>query len=492
MTDPSASEAKTSDAGYRWRDLLFGPLAGPSWTICLGVGLHAVNWLAVATVMPVTARALDRVGLIDAATSVYLAAFILGSVVGGAAKQRFGARAVMLAGAAAVAAGTVAAAAAPAMAVVLLGRVGQGAGEGLVVALSYALIREMFPHPAVPRAFGLLAVVYAIAAFVAPPLFGALTDAVSWRIALLALLIPTAVLIVVALRVVPGTASGAGAPLRVPVLRLGLVAAGIGAATTASAVEATVPALALLAACPLLLTVAARLDRAAAERLMPRDLLTPGAPVAAGLAVVLLMSLAAPAVHVFAPLIATGVHGASTAGAGMLVSLTALAWSGTAILVAGAGPGYARRALVGGPVLLAVALALVAASLGGGPLAVAAVGIAAVGCAFGASWAFLSQRVMAVADAEDLDRTAGALPTLQAVGGAAGAAAAGVVADLAGLAPALASGGGVAGPVAAIYGTGAAIAAAAALAALRLAGTEPRQRAGQAGTALRSSRGERP
>jgi len=497
----SPQDEPASETGsWRWHDLLVGPLAGASWTVCLGIGLHAVNWLAVATVLPETARALDRVDLIDAATAIYLAAFILGSVMGGAAKTRFGARAVMSAGTVLILLGTGIMAAAPSMAVALAGRVGQGLGEGLVVALSYALIRELFPHRAVPRAFGLIGVVYAVAALAAPPVIGGLTDLVSWRVGLAALIVPAIALLLVSRRVVPGRAPAEAAdpPYRLPVLRLALLAAGITSVTAASTVSAAPAAIALLAAGPALAVLAARIDRASAERLLPRDLLNPRAPVAGGLAVVLAMSLAAPGIHVFAPLIAKEAHGASTALAGVLVSLTALAWSTTAILTAGAGPVYARRSVLGGPVLLAIGLAVVAAGLGGGALGVAAFGIALVGCAFGASWAFLSQRVMALATAEDHDRTAAAIPTLQAAGGAAGAALAGVVADVTSLVPALEAGGPIVGPVAAIYGAGAVVAGIATLAAIRLAAPLPGDAVAaagaplQAGAALRSSRGERP
>ena len=50
----------------------------------------------------------------------------------------------MLAGGIVVTAGGLLAAAAPGIALVLVGRVLQGLGEGVLVALSYALVRELF------------------------------------------------------------------------------------------------------------------------------------------------------------------------------------------------------------------------------------------------------------------------------------------------------------------------------------------------------------
>ena len=63
-------------------------------------------------------------------------------------------------------------AAAPTMAVLLAGRLLQGLGAGLALALSYACIRILFPERQWSRLFALISAVWAIAAM-AGPLVGA-------------------------------------------------------------------------------------------------------------------------------------------------------------------------------------------------------------------------------------------------------------------------------------------------------------------------------
>ena len=74
-------------------------------------------------------------------------------------------------------AGTLLAANASSMTEILLGRALQGVGEGIISALCYALIPELFPSRLIAKVFGAEAVVWALAAFGGPLLAGLVTDA---------------------------------------------------------------------------------------------------------------------------------------------------------------------------------------------------------------------------------------------------------------------------------------------------------------------------
>ncbi len=69
-----------------------------------------------------------------------------------------------------------------------------------------------------------------------------------------------------------------------------------------------------------------------------------------------------------------------------------------------------------------------------GPLAAVLPGMALVGAGFGMAWAFVMRRVVESLPAQERDRAASSLPTMQLLGYALGAAACGIVANLAGLA----------------------------------------------------------
>ena len=100
-------------------------------------------------------------------------------------------------------------------------------------------------------------------------------------------------------------------------------------------------------------------------------------------------------------------------------------------------PAAQNRALQCGPLLLALGLAALAVTLPAQPLAWVVAAMLLVGTGFGISYAFLNQRVMAAAQAGQEDATAGSAPTLGALGGAVGAALAGLAGNSLGLDQAL-------------------------------------------------------
>ena len=83
--------------------------------------------------------------------------------------------------------------------------------------------------------------------------------------------------------------------------------------------------------------------------------------------------------------------------------------------------------------LIAAGLAGLAWALPAQPLHWIVVSLLSIGSGFGISYAFLNQRVMAHARKGQEDATAGSAPTLGALGGAIGAAIAGLVGQAVGL-----------------------------------------------------------
>ena len=110
----------------------------------MGVGTHAIVWFMVVTAMPSVVDDLRAAPYLSWATSIYLVSTILGGASMALLKARLGARPALVLAGIVVMAGGLLAAAAPGIALVLVGRVLQGLGEGVLVALSYALVRELF------------------------------------------------------------------------------------------------------------------------------------------------------------------------------------------------------------------------------------------------------------------------------------------------------------------------------------------------------------
>ncbi len=285
-----------------WGALLFGPTWRAAWLLCLGVGLHAINWFMVVTVMPTAAIELDAVPLISWATTVFLVFSIVGGASGGRLKIRYGARPLLTVSTLVFLAGTLVAALAPSMEVLLVGRGLQGAAEGIILAVSYALVRELFAPAAIPRAFGLLAVVYAVGAAFGPLAAGTLTESLGWRVSFL-MNLPLALVYLWLLakgleraRPPEATAESAFAGLR-----LSLLGAGIFAVCLAGLSPRLPAILGYLAAALVCVLLALARDRRSAMPLFPSGAFTLSSPVAFGLWVALLLPAAAAGVQVYAP-----------------------------------------------------------------------------------------------------------------------------------------------------------------------------------------------
>ena len=418
-----------------WGEVFARGYRAPLATISLGVGLYAFNAFVVATALPSAVLDIGGVELMNWSVAIFLVLAIVGGSAAALLKARVGARAALLAAGLLFFVGTLVAGLAPSMPVLLVGRGLQGLGEGVIAALSYALIPAFFPPRLVPKVFGVEAVVWAIAASGGPLAGGLLTEQLSWQWAFLfsaplALLFMLLVGLVVRPEATQGRATAGGFP--------GLRLAGIGAGILLVAVAGLLQlawALAAVAAAPLLLAAMVWLDRRCRVPLFPSDAFTLRTTVGAGLWVVLLMPLAQAGTMVYLAYLIQALLAAGPTLAGLMNATLALAWSAVAILVADrAGARRARLLIRLGPLLLLLGFALlwIAFPLGSGWLVVVAQLL--LGAGFGASWAFLSQAIMEAARPGERDRAAGLVPTVQSAGYALGAALAGLVVNGAGLA----------------------------------------------------------
>jgi len=418
----------------RWSELLTPEYAIATTTLCLGVSLFAFNGFLVSTSLPTAVEELGGAALISWSLTVYLVFAIVGGSGAAVIKQRLGGRTVLIGAAIIFLAGSLLAGFAPTMTQVLIGRALQGAGEGIVAAICYALIPELFPSRLVSKVFGAEAMVWAVAAFGGPLAAGVLTESVSWRAAFLVNVPLSLIFIVLVATVVPETARQS-ASSGVPGLRLGAIGLGIFLICWAGVVVEPALAVAMIAVAVGLLAGAIRLDRRAEAPLLPDGAFSPRAVIGAGLWVVVLMPMAQTATSVFLVLALQSLWGFTPTAAGAISALMAGCWSLSAIGIANIhGAAMRSRLIVIGPGLLVAGLlaALFALQIGNLPLLI--LGQIAIGAAFGFSWGPLSQLLMEASPAARRDHTSAFLPTLQSAGYAIGAAVLGLAANVSGLA----------------------------------------------------------
>jgi MFS family permease len=420
----------------RWIELLAPRYLATTTMLCMGVALYAFNGFLVSTVLPTAVGEIGGAELLSWSVTLYLVASIVAGASAALLKQRYGARTILFAAALVFLVGTLAAALASDMNTVLCGRICQGIGEGIIAAICYALIPEMFPPALVPKVFGAEASVWAVAAFGGPVLAGSLTEAFSWRVAFLVNVPLIALFLLLAVVRVPAGAE-AGRRLQFPTLRLTLLSAGLVSMLVAGLAGSISVTAAMVAVSLLMVLGAVRLDRRAQDSILPQGAFSTQSPLGLGLWVVLLMPLSQATSSVYLVYSLQYLFGYRPTLAGALGALMAISWSITAIGVANLRTKRSKQVAIWfGPMLLVLGFATLSGAIGTVNFTMLAIAQVIVGSAFGLSWGYLSQMLMDVTPDHERDKTSALLPTLQSAGFALGAAFAGLSANGAGLATA--------------------------------------------------------
>jgi len=326
ILSPPAAESE-------WRALLKPQYLASTVMLCMGVALYAFNGFLVSTVLPSAVADIGGAQLMSWSLTLYIAASIVAGAGGASLKANFGARRALISGSLLFLIGTFFAATAQDMGFVLVGRVLQGAGEGLVAAICYSLIPEMFPAAMVTKVFGAEAMVWAVAAFVGPVLSGALTDMFSWRMAFLINVPVAGLFILMAVLLVP-KGNKPDDRARFPGLRLILLSAGLTALLVADLGGNLVMTVLIIALAGAMIALAIRTDRKASAPILPQGAFSLHSTLGLGLWVVLLMPVSQATGSVYLVFAMQNLFGLTTTMAGAIGALMAIGWSLTAIAIA--------------------------------------------------------------------------------------------------------------------------------------------------------------
>ncbi|MCO5150306.1 MULTISPECIES: MFS transporter [unclassified Shinella] len=409
-------------------------------TLMLGGGimLHAVETYITATLMPSIVRDIGGLSLFAWATTIYVAASVLGSTFVAVRPERVTLNHCYRAGALLFGIGSLVCAVAPTMETVLAGRAVQGLGAGFLVALGYAFIRHVYPEPLWSTASTLYAAAWGIATFLGPTIGGIFAAGSAWREAF-ALLVPLSVLMTVAAPRLLPSGEGERVTTKTPFLQIALLVAAVVVLSFASSVAAPVLRGAFAAAAVLAVLATVAIERRAEGRLLPAGTISLGSPLARVYLIMLLL-LVTICSDIYIPYFLQVLHGVSPLVSGYLVALLALGWTIAAFATAGLKGRRANRVIVAGAlietlatVLLVVALARHNPASGLVLLTIATVFIFLMGFGIGMGWAHLVTLVLHLAPPGETDKASAAITTMQALGAAFGAALAGVIVNSTGL-----------------------------------------------------------
>ncbi len=174
-------EMKMASKDSGWRELLAGGNGLRVAVFAGGVAVTAIEVYIGSTLMPSVVKEIGGLELFAWVTTVFIVASIAASIFGAIRPFGFGPRHNYLIAAAAFALGSLICGLAPSMPVLLIGRALQGFGGGLLGALTYMMVRLVFPEHLWPRAFALISSMWGIATLVGPAIGGLFAEFGAWR-----------------------------------------------------------------------------------------------------------------------------------------------------------------------------------------------------------------------------------------------------------------------------------------------------------------------
>lgn len=430
----TGSDAATAGAQGKagWIELMRGGRAVHTAMLNLGIGLHALDIFVMTTIMPAVVADIGGLTYYTWTSMLYMVGSIVGAASGAHLRARLGRRRGYVWAGAVLLAGTVGCAVPPDMATLLAARVVKGFGGGLVIAQSMALVSELYDNRLRTRILALITGTWSVAALIGPAIGGVFGEIDWWRGAFWATVPLVLLFMAVAWHTLPdGTAEAPGR--RLPWRRLMLLALGVMAVGVTGQFRQPFAVAALILAAGALVWLSFRLDAASDHGLFPSRPLSLAAPVGLAYWVYFLISFTHSALLVFAPLFLQVLHGIPPLWIGYLALVFSLGWTAGSVGVSGWSGRGERLAATGGMVLAAAAIAIFAAATVSGSLWIITVSIAAAGLGIGATNVQMTAFGMAVARRGEESVTASSMPTVRSLGVAFGAAAAGLVANAAGL-----------------------------------------------------------
>lgn len=419
-TDPSDSSG--------WRDLLAPGLAARFAFLCLGIWLNAADALVTVTLTPTIAK--DIGGFQYFGWSV--AAFLLASIIAGAASGRVslmvGLRPATALAGAAYAIGCAVSALAPSFLIFVAGRLIQGLGAGAVVALCYVAINTLFPEKLWVRVYGAIAGVWGVATLIGPLIGAVFAEGGVWRGAFWFFGVQGLIFMAATFLLVKKSSPPETLASRVPIPQLAVLTLGVVLIAAAGVVSSILTAALLGAAGLGSLALLLHIDARAGGVLLP--LSAGDLTRAAGLGYVMIFALevATIAFTVYGPAFVQVLHGASPLVAGYVITAIAAGWTVVAMLAAGVRNRDGLMIRLGAS-LVVVGTAWAAWATPRGSILSIVLAMLVMGAGFGASWAFAAKRIVASLPEGERPLGSSAVPTAQLIGGAFGAAAASAVAN---------------------------------------------------------------
>jgi predicted MFS family arabinose efflux permease len=319
----------------------------------------------------------------------------------------------------------------PVMATLLVARMIEGFGGGLLMSQSMTLVNDFYTGRLRTRVLATITTTWSVAS-VAGPLIGGVWGEIGWwRGAFLTTCTLTVLFIIAAWRIVPE--SERGDRQRLPFRRLLVLGLSVVLIGTTGQFDELSHRIGFLAAGIICLWATLRMDSRSDTSLFPNRVLSLFAPIGTAYWGFFLLSASYTPLTIFIPLALLTVYGLDHLWIGIMSTVFSLAWSVGSLGSAGWSAAWTRIACAGGLAVMAVSALAIALLMGELSIWMLTVLVFFAGLGVGLTNVHLISWALAAADRDQAQITASAMPAMRSVGIAYGAAIAGLIANAGGL-----------------------------------------------------------
>lgn len=422
----------------RLRDLFAEGRAPATLLLGAGVGLEALEFYVTTSLMPSMVRDIGGLELLAWTSSLFVAAIVLGSICVVIRPRNVTLNQTYIAGALLFGVGCAIIGLSPNMVTVLVGRAVQGFGAGLLVTMAYSFIRFVYPPGLQNAASAFYSALWGVSVFLGPSMGGMFAQGSHWRWAFLVLIPLAVIMALVAPKWLP-RGDDDRQPEAVPLPQILLVLGSILAISFAGTADTDAMRIGLVMAGLAAIAGVVLCERRSSARLFPSQATRPSHPLALTYLVMFLVIVALNS-DIYAPYFLQTLHAVTPLFAGYIVALVALGWTAAGLGTASFTGRRTLFSIVAGAGLCGastIALGLVISVPNTSGLALPVILVSALlfgmGAGIGLGWAHLVSLVLTRSDTPEADKASASVNLIQSLGAAMGAAAAGVVANSAGL-----------------------------------------------------------
>tara|TARA_Y100000588_G_scaffold241693_2_gene255668 strand:+ start:495 stop:1907 length:1413 start_codon:yes stop_codon:yes gene_type:complete len=424
------AEQIQEEEGNGWADMFRGIRGVYTILLNVGIGVHAIDIFVITTVMPAVVADIGGVEFYAWTTMLYMVGTVMGAAGGRYARSVLGRRRSYVGSGLIFLAGALGCALAPNMALLLIFRMVEGIGGGLLMSQSMTLVNDLYTGKLRTRVLATITTTWSIAAVVGPLIGGIWGNLGIWRGAFLTTSVLTILFILAAWRVIPD--GEPGDRQRLPIRRLLLLGVSVVLVGASGQFDAIWTKSVFIALGVLCLWQTLRMERGESD-LFPRRVLSLFAPVGTAYWVFMLLSASYTPLTIFMPLALAVIYGLDPLWIGYLLTVFSIAWTIGSIGTAGWGEKWTRIVCASGLTVTAISIAGIALTLSDGSIWTMTILMAMAGLGVGMTNVHSIAWALAAADEDQAQITASAAPAMRSIGIAYGAGMAGLIANAAGL-----------------------------------------------------------